>query len=327
MILDQFPDLEPKPLTPRNAGFRSWFAQRWRRENLAVLGCAKKIAYPPYRSLLSIKRCWGGAEHYLLEGRRLAVSEDRFLIVNEDAAAGVEIDSPTEVTSLALFFRPAMAQEMKAALLQPLTAALDAETERSRASIEFAPNLRVLTPVLDRELTQLRDAIRQGLDDELWLDERMQEVLAELLRSDLDWRARSRLLQTAARSTHREMLSRVDRAADFMLSCHAQPLTLDDIAAAARLSKYHLVRVFRRVNGTTPVAFLTRQRTRTALRLLGQTSLSLDEIAALSGFGSRQTMFRQLRRARGAGGREIRAHAAAPAIEAAAREAAPLVAA
>jgi AraC-like DNA-binding protein len=306
MILDQFPDLAPRPLTPRNAGFRAWFAQRWGRENLAVLGCASKSAYAPYRSLLSIKFCWDGIEHYELDGRRLAVGAQRYLVVNDGASAGVEIDSPLPVTSLAVFFRPGMADELRADLLRGDASGLDCENELGRASGEFAPHLRPMTPALAQSLARLRDAIRGGLDDEAWLEERLQLLLALLLAADRGWQRRRELLSARSKSAHAELLARVDRATDFILSCHRHALTLDDVAAHARLSKYHLVRVFREVHGVTPMDFLARQRSRVAAQLITRTGLALDEVASLSGFGSRQTMYRQLRRHRGAGAQALR---------------------
>lgn len=68
---------------------------------------------------------------------------------------------------------------------------------------------------------------------------------------------------------------------------------------------------FQRLHGITPMAFLARTRTRAAERLVRDSRLGLDQIAALSGFGSRQTLFRQLRRHRGDGGRALRRAAAA----------------
>ena len=79
---------------------------------------------------------------------------------------------------------------------------------------------------------------------------------------------------------------------------------------AARLSKYHLVRAFHAVHGETPMALLARTRVRAARRLLADPALSLEDVAALSGFGSRQTLFRQLRRHCGDGGRGLREGAA-----------------
>lgn len=306
MILRELPDLPPRPLTPSNAAFREHFYSRWGRENAVILYRASRIEFPPYTQTLSIKRAWGGSEDYLLASRRLAVGDDRLLILNEGARYGARIDSPTPVLSLGVFFRPGMADEAAAAAGQTMHELLDRETEAARKPCSFAEHLRPLQAGLDARLSSMRDAVLAGEDDEDWLEEQMQGLLAAMLASEPGWRGRSERVAGTSRSAHAELLSRIDRATDFIISCHADAIGLDDIAVHARLSKYHLVRVFGQVHGTTPMAFLARVRTDSAMRLLGRTRLPVDEIVELSGFGSRQTLFRQLRRHAGGGAQALR---------------------
>ena len=81
---------------------------------------------------------------------------------------------------------------------------------------------------------------------------------------------------------------------------------MPDIAAAASLSRFHLVRLFRQVHGVTPHAHLLAKRMTVAERLLAQTRLDINEIAVRAGFGTRWSLFRQLRKRRGAGGEALR---------------------
>ncbi|MCZ9336343.1 helix-turn-helix transcriptional regulator, partial [Streptomyces sp. TRM76130] len=66
----------------------------------------------------------------------------------------------------------------------------------------------------------------------------------------------------------------------------ADPLTVADLAAEARLSTYHFIRVFREATGETPHRYLTRLRVAQARRLLTDTGDSVDRIAARCGFSS-----------------------------------------
>ena len=311
MIVNAFPDLPPRPLTPANAGFRRWFYERWGRENALVLGRATRIEFGPYTQALSVKRAWGGSEDYLFETRRLAVDGDHLLVLNEGAHYGARIASPTPVTSLAVFFRPGLAEELAGAAGQSAAALLERGHEPVHADVGFAEHLRPLDAAVESRLLVLRDAALAGEDDEQWLEEKLQGLLWALLRAEPGWRQRSLRLADQCRSAHGELLARVDRATDFIVSHQAGALTLDQIAAASRLSKYHLVRVFRQVHGLTPMAFLARLRARRAERLLADSRLTLDEVAELCGFGSRQTLFRQLRRHCGDGGRALRRRVAA----------------
>ncbi|MBT2412344.1 helix-turn-helix transcriptional regulator [Streptomyces sp. ISL-12] len=64
----------------------------------------------------------------------------------------------------------------------------------------------------------------------------------------------------------------------------ADPLTVADLAAEARLSTYHFIRVFREATGETPHRYLARLRIAEARRLLTGTGEPLDRIAARCGF-------------------------------------------
>ncbi|MFG1791277.1 GlxA family transcriptional regulator [Nocardia sp. NPDC049149] len=71
----------------------------------------------------------------------------------------------------------------------------------------------------------------------------------------------------------------------------AKDLTLDDIAAEARMSTRTLNRRFREQTGTTPLQWLLRARIRQAQYLLESTGHPVDRIADQVGFGS-PTAFR-----------------------------------
>jgi AraC-like DNA-binding protein len=64
----------------------------------------------------------------------------------------------------------------------------------------------------------------------------------------------------------------------------AQRLTLGDLANVVNLSPEHLVRVYTRQTGTTPIRYLWQQRTQQGIFLLRHTGLSVGEIARHTGF-------------------------------------------
>lgn len=90
----------------------------------------------------------------------------------------------------------------------------------------------------------------------------------------------------------------VSRAKEFLAArFHADP-SLADLAQAAHLSPFHLLRVFTRTTGQTPHEFLTQQRVN-AVRNLLSSDLSLARIAAECGFADQSHMTRLFRRQHG----------------------------
>jgi AraC family transcriptional regulator, arabinose operon regulatory protein len=60
--------------------------------------------------------------------------------------------------------------------------------------------------------------------------------------------------------------------------------SLDDIAAAVGLSKYHFVRLFKKHTGLTPIEYLTKIRVEHSIELLRGTELSVHEVAKEIGY-------------------------------------------
>jgi transcriptional regulator GlxA family with amidase domain len=63
-------------------------------------------------------------------------------------------------------------------------------------------------------------------------------------------------------------------------------LTVPDLAARAHLSERTFARRFRAETGTTPAAWVTRQRVARAQELLERTEAPVEEVARLAGFGT-----------------------------------------
>lgn len=77
---------------------------------------------------------------------------------------------------------------------------------------------------------------------------------------------------------------------EWMLQNLDQDLTVDQLARKALMSSRTFARRFRADLGTTPAAWLNRQRILRAQQLLEQTDSGLEEIARLAGFGTAAVM-------------------------------------
>ncbi|MEV8394643.1 MULTISPECIES: AraC family transcriptional regulator [unclassified Streptomyces] len=67
---------------------------------------------------------------------------------------------------------------------------------------------------------------------------------------------------------------------------YSEPLTLDELAHTAMVSKFHFLRTFRRITGVTPGRFLSAVRLHEAKILLVSTSLNVSDIGAQVGYSS-----------------------------------------
>ncbi|GAA0250917.1 helix-turn-helix domain-containing protein [Cryptosporangium japonicum] len=119
-------------------------------------------------------------------------------------------------------------------------------------------------------LRSLADAAHRGRDD------RYAAAAAEFLAVEL-------VGDADAPPTREDQ--RVRAAISYMHDRLGEPIRLADLAGAARLSRYHFLRVFTRETGVTPARYLTRLRVEHAKHLLGR-GLAVHEVASACGFTS-----------------------------------------
>jgi AraC-like DNA-binding protein len=94
-----------------------------------------------------------------------------------------------------------------------------------------------------------------------------------------------------------DVLVHLRRARDHADRSYAEPLTLEDMAAVAHLSKYHFIRLFKATYGITPMEYVSRRRLERAQDLLRATNLTVTEVCFAVGFsslGSFSSRFRTL---------------------------------
>ena len=97
------------------------------------------------------------------------------------------------------------------------------------------------------------------------------------------------------------------RAAMLHMDAHGtEELSLDDLARAADLSPFHLLRVFRQAIGITPHQYLMRVRLQRAIALLRDTRLPITEIAYASGWADLSNFNRAFLRELRCSPRELR---------------------
>lgn len=100
--------------------------------------------------------------------------------------------------------------------------------------------------------------------------------------------------ETTTSSSRSELLIR--RIKTFIVENHASPLTLEEIAWQAKLSREHVARVFRKLTGHTVFEYLTLVRIEVAQQLLADSALPINEIAVRVGFSSPTLFGRTFRR-------------------------------
>jgi len=184
-----------------------------------------------------------------------------------------------------------------------LARATESIFDRDGAQVRLQSKVGQPDQVLVNIFRTLMESARNERRADLFLDVMTEAFLAQLLRGHANLSGDLRPRQHAlAPKRLKAVTAYVDEHLD-------AELTLDTLAAIARLSRYHFTRAFARATGQTPHAFVMARRLERAKILLRTTPLSISEIAVRCGFagaahlsnrlfereGLRPSTFRQIR--------------------------------
>ena len=285
--------------------FRRRFYERWGYESAVISARTRRAEYPEFKQLLSIKAAVGGAENYFVDGRRITVDDDTFAIFNTDRVYASSIEALRPVHSFSIFFDRKLVAQAWNALARPASL-LDEAPDAELAPPEFAERLYEHEKLVSPVLRHIRAAVDAGPVEDAWLEEQLSFLVSRMLRLQRRALRIEAFVPSRKPATRRELMRRLSLGVDFMQSRYRDAVLLKDVAAAAHLSPFHFLRVFKTVYRVSPSEYLSRKRAAAALRLLQDSDWSMNEIAEHVGFGSRTSLYRHLRTCYGVLPRELR---------------------
>ncbi|HEY0171953.1 MAG TPA: AraC family transcriptional regulator [Pyrinomonadaceae bacterium] len=130
----------------------------------------------------------------------------------------------------------------------------------------------------------------------------VEQALVHLLRRYANLRRSAHLELSRAGLVDR----RIRLAVELMHAHLHRDLSLEEIASAAHLSPFHFARLFKKLTGATPHAYLASLRAARAQQLLAETDLPVTEVGARVGYMSSSHFARAFRQATGISPRAYR---------------------
>lgn len=137
-----------------------------------------------------------------------------------------------------------------------------------------------------------------GRGNVAFLFSRLQDEISQQIPDDhrISWLIHE-ILGTLAAPSSAGYSPPVSRALSYMDGHFQEECSLDILSSQASLSKYHLLRLFKKETGRTPHEYLVSLRLRRAKELLTETGLSVEEISFRCGFSSSTAFIRCFRQA------------------------------
>jgi len=254
--------------------------------NALLSGTSRRFYAPDLQSALSIKAVLGGSVIWETDGQRYVVRENSYLVVNQGQAYSFTIASSTPSTTLSVFFQRGFVEEVHRAFTQPDSALLDSPGAAQPGSLVFRQRLEPEPSGVLDALRRLHAAKARGQISRTATEEAFLRIAHALVREFPRAEAAASRLSAARASTREELMRRLIRGRDCLLSRMDESVTIADAASAAGISRYHFFRAFRTAFQVTPHQFLTAQRLARARVLLRGGKHTVTQVCLESGFQS-----------------------------------------
>jgi AraC family transcriptional regulator len=245
---------------------------------------------------LSLKCMSNGRALYKFGRAEVAVDDSGYLILNNQQPYSIEIASPTQVETFVLWFPNGWADEVARTASKPDEDLLADPATNGNGGVSFFSRYTPHDTTVSPKVRALRIAFRSNKSiEDSWLEERLRDLLAAMVASQHKVRRQSNHLSAARLATRQELWRRVNLARDYLHAHLGTRVSLCEVARAACLSPFHLLRVFQAAFEQSPHQYLTERRLDRAKFLLEKTSVPVTAICLNCGFsslGSFSSLFR-----------------------------------
>lgn len=273
----------------------------WRRSlgagpgRITVLnGLARDYGVHDPVGAFSIKWAPRGRMVYRTDGASHALSGEHAVILNQSQPYELEFVDRGGTESLCVFFSDDLVAQAWRDIRRP-DLADQPEPPCARLTETFPDLVFRPTQPVRTALARLRDGYGRADPSSLAVEEEFLELLADLVRTAQAQRLRAERIPAVKASTRRLLAARLERARELIEDSAVEP-SLDQLAEASALSKFHLLRLFKATFGCTPSAHWRARRLDRGRGLLRVTPMSVAEIAQALGYESASAFIRAFRR-------------------------------
>jgi AraC family transcriptional regulator len=262
-------------------------------DNLVLHARARRHVVRDFPGPLSIKTVLDGQVEWIVEGRRLLVDQDSFLVLHDGQKYSMDVDVPQPVETCCVFFQRDFVERIAHDATTSIQASLDSPS-RYAPPLHFLSRLqhdsqKTILPHIWSLAKRCSAEIQPSSfeEDFLLLSEKLVLLYGEIS-------AQVARVPAMRAATREELYRRLQLAKEYMHGAVDQPVSLENVAKEACLSRYHMHRAFTKVFGQTPHAYITTLRLERARTLLkaGRSVTQVCTEVGLSSLSSFTRLFR-----------------------------------
>lgn len=233
----------------------------------------------PVSLFLNIK----GSSNCIIEGRKMQVTEDTYCISNRRQDYTLEIDSNETVETFNIHIGEHFSEKILQGLLFSSAELLDGVNDITAPALHFYNKLYKRDAHFNKLVTKLVP-LQGDAFNKMLFEETLAQLMAYLLAQHKQLLADIERMPPVKAVTKTELYKRISIAADYIHANYTQNVQLEDIAAAACLSKFHFLRLFKQVYKVSPYQYIQELRLAKACQCLTASGESISDIALLLGY-------------------------------------------
>ena len=285
MFLHSFPDLNwlKRQAEENFRAGRSWKSDQLPQQGWpsVVLNVETRQTYRDnIRGPLSLFMNLKGESVVEVNGRSNRIRQGFFYLSNQSQHYTLTVDQKTEIETFNIHFGDYLVDQVWQSLTRSENDLLENEFQVPAEPIAFHNRVFRKSESFDHRLMKIKEAEASPMR----LEEELSKLIETLLSEEMKLRNIARSLPAIKRATREEIIKRLSCATDLIYATYDRPLTLDEMAAASCLSKFHFLRLFRVAFGKTPGQFLDELRIDKAKEQIRKTDLTIHEIGRNLGF-------------------------------------------
>lgn len=227
-----------------------------------------------YHSTYTIKYVINGVKYYNFNNKDFKVLNNQYLIINGSSLINTKAEKETR--GLSLFLSPTLISEMSYLYLGDSTPPKFFEIIKRNSNQEIRKLLNKIVYLYEND----RYYLNQQMED-LFL-----AVVELIFLEQISIEGTFERLKIVKHNTREELYKSIIKTKEYLNDSFRDKISLDMISKEIGLSKYYLHRLFKEINGSTPVEYLIRIRLENARQQLQYTKDSISDVANASGFES-----------------------------------------
>lgn len=269
-----------------------------KQSSLVNYSCFKELETDMLFRSFSIKYVIEGCEKYRIYGNQFKIQTGEYLLANNFSGGHLIIDNPTMVKGMCIDIAPSILTEVVNGIKRPDVTECNSDVERYFTTSFFPENkYNAKLNTLGKRLEQISDELASNTEYHYQFTNEFFYDLAEKLVVDQysninDFKA----IPSVKLATKKDLFRKILLGKNFIDAYFNRIKNVEEVALECSMSEYHFFRLFRHVYQISPYQYILKKKLELAHHLLKDKTLTISEVALLSGFNDLPTFSKSFKK-------------------------------